>query len=195
MQLVLAAALSALAGYLMGSVPVAVMVSRRYGFDPRSVGERNPGTTNVWRLAGARAGIVVLALDVAKGAFAAVLGFTIGGWWAAAAASVGAIIGHAWPVWSRFRFGGRAVATFIGAGSILAPLPALVGWLVFGLLVLPIGLRRAIAVGILLFPVAFAVLEPDRLKLVPVGFAYLVVAIRSRSSFSAASVQRPAARQ
>ena len=189
------AALSALAGYLMGSVPVAVMVSRRYGFDPRAAGERNPGATNVWRLAGARAGMVVLALDVAKGALAAVLGFAIGGWWAAAAASVGAITGHAWPVWSRFRFGGRAVATLIGAGSILAPLPALVGWLVFVLLVLPVGLRRAIAVGIVIFPLAFAVLEPDHLKLVPVGFAYLVVAIRSRRSFSAASVQRPAALQ
>ncbi|MEP6753353.1 MAG: glycerol-3-phosphate acyltransferase [Candidatus Dormiibacterota bacterium] len=176
-------------------MPVAVMVSRRHGFDPRAVGERNPGATNVWRLAGARAGMIVLALDMAKGAIAAVVGFAIGGWWAAAAASVGAMAGHAWPVWSRFRFGGRAVATLIGAGSILAPLPALVGWIVFVLLVLPVGLRRAVAVGILMFPLAFEVLEPDRLKLVPVGFAYLVVAIRSRSALAAASLQRPSARQ
>jgi glycerol-3-phosphate acyltransferase PlsY len=172
-----------------------VVVSRRYGFDPRAVGERNPGATNVWRLAGARAGIIVLALDVTKGAVAALVGFAIGGWWAGAAGSVGAIAGHAWPVWSRFRFGGRAVATLIGAGSILAPLPALAGWLVFGLLVRPAGLRVAIAAGILTFPVAFALLEPDHLKLVPLGFAYLFVAIRSRSSFSAASVHRPSARQ
>lgn len=179
----------------MGSVPVAVMVSRRYGFDPRAVGERNPGTTNVWRLAGARAGILVLGLDMGKGALAALLGFAIGGWWPAAAASVGTIAGHAWPVWSRFRHGGRAVATLIGAGSVLAPLPALVGWLVFVLLVLPVGLRRAIAGGILVFPIAFAVLEPDHLRLVPLGFAYLVVVIRSRSSLAAASVHRPSARQ
>jgi glycerol-3-phosphate acyltransferase PlsY len=176
-------------------VPVAVMVSRRSGFDPRTVGERNPGATNVWRLAGARAGILVLFLDMTKGAMAGALGLAIGGWWAAAAASVAAIAGHAWPVWSGFRHGGRAVATLIGAGSILAPLPALVGWAVFGLLVLPAGPRIAIAAGILIFPLAFSVLEPEHLRLVPLGFAYLVVAIRSRSSLSAALVQRPSARQ
>lgn len=169
----LAIAVAAAAGYLLGSIPVARWVAARRGVDPLVDGERNPGATNVWRLAGARAGLLVLSLDLAKGLAGAVVGLFLGGWWAACAGVVFTMAGHAWPVWSRFR-GGRSVACLVGGGMVLAPLPFAIAAAVFGLLV-PVGLWRAAATGILAFPLLFGLLAVDRWRLIGIGVAYLVL--------------------
>ena len=54
-------------GYLLGSVPVAVLVGRAHGFDPRSVGDRNPGFWNVMQRVGGRSAAPVFAGDLLKG--------------------------------------------------------------------------------------------------------------------------------
>src|SRR5690606_35641481 len=72
-------AVSVIAGYLLGSVPVAVLVARAYGVDPREVGDRNPGYWNVREQLGLRAAVPVFAGDMLKGALAALAGLLVSG--------------------------------------------------------------------------------------------------------------------
>ncbi|HET9469858.1 MAG TPA: glycerol-3-phosphate 1-O-acyltransferase PlsY [Usitatibacter sp.] len=111
--------LCALGGYLAGSIPFAVLVSRAMGLpDPRSYGSGNIGATNVLRSGSRAAALLTLAGDAAKG-WAAVLVARALGLDAAmlAITGVAAFAGHVFPVWLRFR-GGKGVAT--GAGVLIA---------------------------------------------------------------------------
>src|SRR5258708_32879804 len=111
----MAEALYALGGYLAGSIPFAVIVSRLMALpDPRSYGSGNIGATNVLRSGSRLAALLTLAGDAGKG-WAAVLVAQAIGANAAEIALVGfsAFIGHVFPVWLRFR-GGKGVATPAG---------------------------------------------------------------------------------
>jgi acyl phosphate:glycerol-3-phosphate acyltransferase len=101
-------------GYLVGSVPVGLLVSRLFGIvDPRRIGSGNIGATNVLRTGSKRAAAATLLFDMAKGAVPVLVFLHLWGDLAAQAAGVGAIVGHTLPVWLRFR-GGKGVATFLG---------------------------------------------------------------------------------
>ncbi|MEO0622065.1 MAG: glycerol-3-phosphate 1-O-acyltransferase PlsY [Pseudomonadota bacterium] len=121
-----------LAGYLVGSVPFGILVSRLFGLaDPRTVGSGNIGATNVLRSGHKAAAAVTLLLDALKGAVPVLL-FLFWGDLAAQAAGLGALIGHCFPVWLRFR-GGKGVATFLGLVAALywpAGAAAALTWLV-----------------------------------------------------------------
>jgi glycerol-3-phosphate acyltransferase PlsY len=111
-----------LAAYLLGSIPFALILARRWGSDLRAVGSGNLGATNVMRASGVRAGVLVAILDMTKGAVSVWLAARISdGAPLPAAAGLAAIIGHIYPVWLRFR-GGKGVATACGVFSILTPL-------------------------------------------------------------------------
>lgn len=115
-------------GYLLGSIPIANPVARRHGVaDLREVGDRNPGYWNAAEQIGRRAALPVLAGDIAKGIAAAVVGAILadGRWWPPVVATAAAMVGHAWPVFARFR-GGRSVLTFVGGGIVISPISALV---------------------------------------------------------------------
>lgn len=113
---------AAAVGYLLGSVPSADVAARLAGGpDLRSTGSRNPGAANAAQVLGPRYGLVVLAVDITKGATAAAGGRTISGPLAAQVAASSAVIGHCFPPWSGFR-GGKGVAT--GVGQVLATFPA-----------------------------------------------------------------------
>lgn len=115
--------IAALAGYLLGSFPTAALVGRRLGIDPTRQGDNNAGWWNMRALAGERIAVVVLIVDVLKGAAAAAVGFVLWGpWWVAYVAVGAAMLGHAFPVFAGFR-GGRSVLTFVGGVMIIAPLP------------------------------------------------------------------------
>ena len=104
------------AGYLLGSLATAVLVSRALGVaDPRSGGSGNPGATNVLRLAGSRAAALTLAGDVLKGVVP-VLAARAAELPPAMVALVGlaAFLGHLFPVFFGFK-GGKGVATALGA--------------------------------------------------------------------------------
>ncbi len=116
--------------YLLGTLPTAAVVGARVGRDPRAEGSQNPGATNVYRLAGWRAGATVLVIDVAKGAGASGLGLVAGDRRLALAAGVAAVLGHVAPITRRFR-GGKGVATAGGAVLVLWPLVALALVVVF----------------------------------------------------------------
>lgn len=116
---------TAVVGYLLGSVPVARLVTGR---DLRTVGDRNPGYWNAKETLGRRAAAPVFAGDVMKGVIAAAVGLAlapVGDWWLGYVGGFAAMVGHAWPLFDRFR-GGRCVLTFVGAMCVLSPLVAVV---------------------------------------------------------------------
>jgi glycerol-3-phosphate acyltransferase PlsY len=112
-------AIAALAGYLIGSLSFAVIVSRVMGLnDPRTFGSKNPGATNVLRSGSKTAAIVTLLLDAAKGWLPVVLVKWFGkpyGLDEGTVAMVGlaAFVGHLYPVFFKF-VGGKGVATALG---------------------------------------------------------------------------------
>ena len=119
----LVSALLVAAGYLLGSVATAVLVSRALGLaDPRSGGSGNPGATNVLRLAGRGAAALTLAGDVVKGVVP-VLAARAADLPPGLVALVGlaAFLGHLYPVFFGF-WGGKGVATALGALLGMEPL-------------------------------------------------------------------------
>ena len=109
------APLFGLVGYLLGSIPFAVVVSKAFGLaDPRSHGSGNPGATNVLRTGHKTAAVLTLLGDALKGWFAVWLATHLGaGALAIAAAGTGAFLGHLFPLFLRFK-GGKGVATAMG---------------------------------------------------------------------------------
>jgi glycerol-3-phosphate acyltransferase PlsY len=125
----LAPVLMVLAGYLVGSLSFAVIVSRVMGLaDPRSYGSGNPGATNVLRSGSRAAAITTLALDALKGyvpVLLALIGAEHHHWWGmgtVALCGLAAFLGHVWPVFFKFK-GGKGVAT--AAGVLMAYEPVL----------------------------------------------------------------------
>jgi acyl phosphate:glycerol-3-phosphate acyltransferase len=117
-----------LAGYLVGSLSFAVIVSRGMGLaDPRSYGSKNPGATNVLRSGNKAAAVLTLAFDALKGFVPVLLVLADGprvglGQTTAAFVGLAAFIGHLWPLFFRLQ-GGKGVAT--AAGVLLAINPQL----------------------------------------------------------------------
>jgi len=118
-------------GYLLGSIPFALLLTRRQGIEIRKVGSRNPGAANVLRSAGVGPAVAVMLLDAAKGTVAVAIARLMSDHLAVVtSAGVAAIIGHIYPVWSGFR-GGKGVAASAGVFAVLAPLATAIAVLVF----------------------------------------------------------------
>jgi acyl phosphate:glycerol-3-phosphate acyltransferase len=158
----LAAVLVAL-GYLSGSIPYGVLITRRLkGVDVRKSGSGNIGATNVARVAGKSLGIAVLLLDAAKGALPVWLAtFLMDFPWIVASVGLAAFLGHVFPVWLRFR-GGKGVATALGVLLVLQPWSALAGLAAYGLLfaLFRVSSIGSLAGGILAVAVSFLVPAP-----------------------------------
>ncbi|HEY3070836.1 MAG TPA: glycerol-3-phosphate 1-O-acyltransferase PlsY [Gaiellaceae bacterium] len=113
-------------GYLLGSLPWGYWLPRLVvGVDVRTLGSGNIGATNVWRTLGFKLGLAVAALDIAKGAAAAVLGLWLADDLVAVLAGCAAMAGHWRPLFVRFARGGKIVATTGGVGLAVAPFATL----------------------------------------------------------------------
>lgn len=126
----------ALPGYLLGSIPFGLLLTRMIGVDIRTIGSGNIGTTNVLRTGNKGLAAATLLLDAGKGAAAVLLASSFAGAGAGMLAGLAAFAGHLWPVWLGFR-GGKGVATLLGialAAVPLAGLAALITWLMGALL-------------------------------------------------------------
>ena len=160
-------------GYLLGSVPFGLLISKLVAkTDVREVGSGKTGATNVIRVAGKKAGALVIILDLAKGILAVVLaGLIFSGdylaineidllWMSRSAqvlAALAAIAGHSWPIFAKFK-GGRGVATFFGGLIALCPPAALFG---VEVLIIGAGLTRYMSLGSIAGAVAaYAILVP-----------------------------------
>jgi glycerol-3-phosphate acyltransferase PlsY len=155
--------ITVVAGYLIGSIPIANLVAaRRARIDLRDVGDRNPGYWNARETLGRRAAVPVFVGDVAKGFVAAGIGALLappGVWGLAYVGAGAAMVGHAFPVFARFR-GGRSILTFTGGAAVFAPLPFAI---TIGLLLVVFAVTRSFAraaqVGFFAFPVVQLVIE------------------------------------
>lgn len=122
-----------LVGYLLGSVSFAVLVAKQQGVDIFSAGSGNPGATNIKRVLGAQWGNTVFALDALKGLVAAgwpMLLLDPGEPKLAILGLLGALAGHSYSVFLKFR-GGKGVATTMGGLLAIMPQGLLLGLLVW----------------------------------------------------------------
>jgi glycerol-3-phosphate acyltransferase PlsY len=164
--------------YLLGAFPTAVVLSRLiWKTNIREHGSGNAGATNAWRVLGWKAGVPVLLIDLGKGALAAGLipllplrstpvdTATLG-----VLCGVVAVLGHVFPVYSRFR-GGKGVATAAGMLAVVAPVPVGIAAGLFVLLLASSGLVSlgsilaawTIPASVLLLPSAIQAERPPAL--------------------------------
>lgn len=137
--------------YLLGSIPWGYVLGRAGGKDIRREGSHNIGATNLWRVCGWKLGLTGFALDFFKGLGAVLL---FGAWpesglgaeYQGIAAAAGAVLGHNFPFWLRFK-GGKGVATSAGVMAGLMWWPFVVGISVFLLTVL---VSRYVSLGSIL---------------------------------------------
>ncbi len=155
----LAFILGPLAVYLVGSVPFAYILPKVLsGLDIRQHGSGNVGATNVGRVMGWRYGVAVFLLDVLKGLVPVYLAskyFALGpGHPLVILCGAGAILGHVFPIYLRFK-GGKAAATSVGVFLVLAPkaiLGALLVWCVI------VAVTRYVSLGTMLGSMALCIL-------------------------------------
>lgn len=163
--------------YLLGSVPFAYLAGRMIkGQDIRQEGDRNPGANNAYRIIGPRVGVIVGALDVAKGAVAIVIANAIAGTTEAAMGSgLSVVVGHNWPIFLKFK-GGRGAASAVGVFLALVWQVALpLG--VVGFIVLKTLKSTTAAVAIIMIPMAllvWLVLDKPTLAIYSVALPVLI---------------------
>lgn len=138
-----------LIAYLLGSIPFGLLLTKFSGAgDIRKLGSGNIGATNVLRTGRKGLAAATLGLDAAKGLIAVLIGKSFGPDLAVIAAW-GAVLGHLFPVWLKFR-GGKGGATALGVGIGLAPILALYGgltWLAVAILLRYSSLATLLAIA------------------------------------------------
>jgi glycerol-3-phosphate acyltransferase PlsY len=187
---------AAVLGYLLGSVPVALLVARRHGVDLRRTGDGNPGAWNALEQLGGRRAAPAFLGDGAKGLVAGLAGHLLAGWWGAFAGVAGAMVGHAFPVFARFR-GGKAVMTFVGGGFALSPVAASICLALCAVVSATAGFKWGARVGVFAFPAVQLVTDPVEHVMATgalMTMIGLLFALRSRTSVPATSAPGAAPR-
>lgn len=171
--------------YTIGSVPFGYMIARALGRDVTREGSKNIGATNVARVLGLGPGALVLVLDALKGYLAVYIGrmfFSSQSQLASFDCQIflflgayAAVFGHSYSIFLRF-YGGKGVATSLGAVLALFPYQTLIGVLSFALIVL---LTRVVSIASLLASVlvAFLVFIDFKNNLPAIFFVFLTLAL------------------
>ena len=159
-------ALSALIGYLLGSIPFGLILTRMAGLgDVRKIGSGNIGATNVLRTGNKKLDAATLLLDALKGTAAVLVANALWGYEASLVAGFFAFLGHLFPVWLGFK-GGKGVATYIGVLLGAAPLMMLAFaliWLATAFITRYSSLSALVAM--LVIPVALWIVGPEKTAL------------------------------
>ncbi|QIL02131.1 glycerol-3-phosphate 1-O-acyltransferase PlsY [Sphingomonas sinipercae] len=163
-------------GYLFGSIPFGLVLTRLAGKgDVRDIGSGNIGATNVLRTGSKPLAALTLVLDCLKATAAILLARALIGDEAALFAAAGAMIGHLYPVWLKFR-GGKGVATLLGVLIPLLPIAAAVYAAVWILLLLTIRISSVAGIAAAVSaPITAAILGNDLLFPLLLGFALLIL--------------------
>lgn len=122
----------ALFGYLLGSVPTGLILSKLFSkVDPRKIGSKNIGATNIFRTAGKTLGILTLVGDVLKGAAPVVIAiqWSESDLWIAIS-GLTPFLGHVFPIFLGFK-GGKGVATALGVYLVISPIAVLIEFIIF----------------------------------------------------------------
>ncbi|UCD95574.1 MAG: glycerol-3-phosphate 1-O-acyltransferase PlsY [Candidatus Zixiibacteriota bacterium] len=151
--------LAIIIGYILGSVPFALLITRAFGVkNLRAVGSGNLGATNAWRAAGPAAGILVSASDIGKGVLAVLIAgvmpdSVIGFEYIKLMSGIAAVLGHIFPVFLLFR-GGKGVNTALGVMITLLPVETLIA---LGIFIIAVAASRRISLGSILAAIVFAI--------------------------------------
>ena len=167
------------ASYALGTFPTAHIVAGLVGHDPTAEGSGNPGATNVYRVAGAKAGVIVLLGDLLKGLTPTLVCLLIDGRLLGLAAGMAAMVGHIAPITRKFN-GGKGVATLAGFSVALYPSVVLALFVIW--IPLMKFFRRASLgslVMVLLFPLGVLIMPETRwYEVVITAVASLLVTLR-----------------
>jgi glycerol-3-phosphate acyltransferase PlsY len=147
--------------YLLGSIPTAVWLGKiRYGIDVREHGSKNAGATNTFRVLGKKPGIIVLIVDIVKGAISTFLPVSMQLIndediliQTQILCAVFAVLGHVLPVFAGFK-GGKGVATSLGVIIGLQPNAALICFLIFLLVFIS---SKYVSLGAIVASVSFPI--------------------------------------
>lgn len=146
-----------IAAYLIGSIPTALIVGKLFfKIDIREHGSNNPGATNTIRVLGKRAGLIVLIVDVGKGALAASLPILFHLDMEPLTLGLIAVVGHCFPIFAHFR-GGKAIATTAGTLLVVNPWMLLIAYVTFFavIFITKYVFLGSISVGVALFIYSF----------------------------------------
>jgi acyl phosphate:glycerol-3-phosphate acyltransferase len=180
--------ITAVVGYLLGSLPFGYLVARARGVNIFEVGSKNPGATNVRRVLGSGPGNLVLFLDALKGAVAAGAPMFFvpeeQRLYAGITGVVAAILGHSFSCFTRFK-GGKSVATGAGGFFVVFPIGMLIALMVFGL---TLALTRYVSLGSMLgavsLPVTAVVMQRPTVLISVSSAIVLFVILRHRTNIS-----------
>ncbi len=172
--------LSVVIAYFLGNISPSTIQAKMAGHDIKKEGSGNAGTTNTFRVLGAKAAVITLVIDIAKGVLAVLLGGWLCSSVAAYACALAVLLGHVFPVLLRFQ-GGKGVATAFGAFLAIDWRMALLCLLIVAVVVL---LSRYVSLGSLTAAIACPFLcmwlEPG---FVPYGVVMaLIVIFKHRSN-------------
>jgi acyl phosphate:glycerol-3-phosphate acyltransferase len=151
-------------GYLLGSLNTSVIVGKIYGTDITSQGSKSAGLTNTLRVLGKTAALFVLAGDVLKGVVACLIGLYLGVYVHSGqasdcisllAAGAGAVIGHNWPVYFRFK-GGKGALT---AAAVMFMFNWVMALISLGLFVIVVASTRYVSLGTICASIFFVALS------------------------------------
>ena len=163
-------------GYLLGSIPFGLILTRLGGKgDVRKVGSGNIGATNVLRTGSKALAALTLILDCLKATAAILLAWQLFGRETGTFAAAGALLGHLYPIWLKFR-GGKGVATLLGILIPMMPIAAAVYAAVWLLLLLTIRISSAAGIAAAASaPLTAAILGDEMLFPMLLGFALLIL--------------------
>jgi acyl phosphate:glycerol-3-phosphate acyltransferase len=172
--------------YIIGGLPSGYLfVLLSSGKDVRTLGSGNIGATNVHRTVGNKAGLIVLLLDILKGLLAVWLAASLSHSdpLALALAAAAVMLGHCYSVFLRFR-GGKAVACFVGAFLLLAPIALSISLLIF---IVVVTFTKYVSLGsivaAILFPVTVSLFDhPAQPIFIASIFAAMLILYRHRSN-------------
>ncbi len=172
--------------YLIGAIPVGLIIGLARGVDVRQVGSGNIGATNVMRGLGAGLGLLVFVIDVLKGAAGVMIGRTMGlDGWLLGMTAMFAVLGHSYSPYLVFK-GGKGVATTLGTMLAISPpagLLALGVWFVVVLTTRYVSLASIL--GATALPVAFYLLHPAQsATLVPIVALVVIVVSRHNENIA-----------
>jgi len=162
-------------GYLLGSIPFGLVLTRIAGKgDIRNLGSGNIGATNVLRTGSKPLAALTLILDCLKATAAILIAKEMFGDETALFAATGAMLGHLYPVWLKFR-GGKGAATFLGVLIPLLPIAAIVYAAVWILLVLTVRISSVAGMTAAVSAPATAFILHSSLVPMLLGFTVLVL--------------------
>lgn len=142
--------------YLLGCIQTGVIISGAQHVDIRAHGSKSTGTTNVFRVLGAKASLVTFVGDVLKGVLACLLGLWLLGNTGASLAGIAMVLGHMYPVFYKFK-GGKGVATSLGTSLVLNPL---LGLILLAVSAVGIAITHVVSIFSIVSLVAFGLINP-----------------------------------